>query len=232
MAPFSSSAVLRPSMSRPVLSRPSLPFSSPLLLLLLSILCLSLSLPRVSADWSLQGCYLDKPDIQERALPYLQDQEPQQTVAKCLAQCASHGYQWAGLQYKFECYCSKQPPKYEKVDDGQCSIPCAGKSDDGRPCGGSSVLSVYHNPEVQEPKTERPLVCLVMIIKNEAHTIMDTLLTVKDHIDCWYILDTGSEVSTDTVIRPLPPLLCSAAADSLSPAAASALTGRHSEEDH
>ena len=124
------------------------------------------------------------------------------TVNKCLTQCAERGFAYAGLEYKFECYCSKRPPPYAKVDDGRCNIPCAGKADDSRSCGGSAVLSVYHKPDVVQPKWTRPLVCLVMIIKNEAHTIMDTLQTVKDHIDCWYILDTGSDVSTHT--SPLP----------------------------
>ena len=174
----------------------------PLLLLAFSLLLLCSLLPLCSgsSDWSYEGCYEDKPDVQQRALPYVQDQDSAQTVDKCLTQCGERGFAYAGLEYKFECYCSKQPPVYPKVDEGRCNIPCAGKSDDDRQCGGSAVLSVYHNPNVVQPKTTRPLLCLVMIIKNEAHTIMDTLNTVKDHIDCWYILDTGSDDGTQKKI--------------------------------
>jgi glycosyltransferase involved in cell wall biosynthesis len=40
-----------------------------------------------------------------------------------------------------------------------------------------------------------------MILKNEAHTILATLRTVKDVVDCWYILDTGSEDGTQDIIE-------------------------------
>ena len=167
------------------------------LVLLLSLL----PAPAIASDWSYQGCYADEPDIQKRALPYYQDQNKDMTVDKCLSECASHGFPYAGLEFKYECYCSKHPPKHAKVSDDKCSIPCAGKADgDDRPCGGSAVVSVYHNPAVKEPVSTRPLVCLVMILKDEAHTIMDTLNTIKDHIDCWYILDTGSKDGTQKKI--------------------------------
>ena len=51
---------------------------------------------------------------------------------------------------------------------------------------------------LEEPT--RPLVCLVMILKNEAHTIATTLRSVRDHVDCYHILDTGSTDGTARVI--------------------------------
>ncbi len=35
----------------------------------------------------------------------------------------------------------------------------------------------------------------------EAHTILNTLNSVKDHVDCWHILDTGSTDGTQAKIR-------------------------------
>ena len=42
-----------------------------------------------------------------------------------------------------------------------------------------------------------------MILKDEAHTIANTLNAVKDHIDCWHILDTGSTDGTPDKIKAL-----------------------------
>ena len=179
--------------------RPAVPCFS-LLASLLLLFCLLPSPSAASSDWSYQGCYADEPDIQRRALPYYQDQAKDMTVDKCLSECASHGYPYAGLEFKYECYCSKRPPTLPKVSDDKCDIPCGKADGDDRPCGGSAVVSVYHNAAVKEPVSTRPLVCLVMILKDEAHTIMDTLQTVKDHIDCWYILDTGSKDGTQKKI--------------------------------
>jgi glycosyltransferase involved in cell wall biosynthesis len=41
---------------------------------------------------------------------------------------------------------------------------------------------------------------LTMILKDEAHTIAKTLLSVKPYISSWYILDTGSADGTEDVI--------------------------------
>jgi hypothetical protein len=42
---------------------------------------------------------------------------------------------------------------------------------------------------------------LVMIVKNEAHGIADTLATIAPYIGCWTILDTGSTDGTQALIR-------------------------------
>ncbi len=47
----------------------------------------------------------------------------------------------------------------------------------------------------------QPLLCLVMIVKNEARGIVQTLRSVRDHIDRWCILDTGSTDGTQDLIR-------------------------------
>lgn len=47
----------------------------------------------------------------------------------------------------------------------------------------------------------RPLLGLVMIVKDEAHTLPATLLAIKPWIDVYYILDTGSTDGTQDAIR-------------------------------
>jgi len=47
----------------------------------------------------------------------------------------------------------------------------------------------------------KPLLCLVMIVKDEAHGIRQTLESVKPWIDRWLILDTGSTDGTQAIVR-------------------------------
>lgn len=45
------------------------------------------------------------------------------------------------------------------------------------------------------------LLCLAMMVKNEARAIEKTLLSVKDHIDGWLIVDTGSKDDTVAIVE-------------------------------
>lgn len=47
----------------------------------------------------------------------------------------------------------------------------------------------------------RPLICLTMILKDEAHCIQKTLNSVKSFVDCWAIIDTGSTDGTQEIVR-------------------------------
>lgn len=49
----------------------------------------------------------------------------------------------------------------------------------------------------------RPTVCLNMIVKDEAHVIARCLESVRDHIDYWVIVDTGSTDGTREAIGGL-----------------------------
>lgn len=67
-------------------------------------------------------------------------------------------------------------------------------------------MSVYENTDPQfDSKVMsdegRPLLALVMMLKNEAHTIKSTIDSVKAGIDRWYILDTGSTDGTQQKIK-------------------------------
>lgn len=49
--------------------------------------------------------------------------------------------------------------------------------------------------------SDRPLLGLVMIVKNESKRISEVLASYRDHIDAWTILDTGSTDGTQDMIR-------------------------------
>jgi tetratricopeptide (TPR) repeat protein len=53
---------------------------------------------------------------------------------------------------------------------------------------------------IEKPAVEKPLFGLVMIVRNEAHGIAETLRSVKSIIDYWSILDTGSTDGTQDII--------------------------------
>lgn len=46
-----------------------------------------------------------------------------------------------------------------------------------------------------------PTICLNMIVRNEAHVVLETLASVVAHIDCWVVVDTGSDDGTQDLIR-------------------------------
>ena len=153
----------------------------------------------VSAEYL--GCYADRAETLKRALPYLQELSADMTVSSCLSKCASLGFEYAGLEYRSECYCSARPPPYERLREEQCATPCGGGG--AASCGGALSLSVYRQAPVVAPSFDaaRPLLCLVMILKDEAHTVAATLGTVHSVVDCWVILDTGSTDGTPRVIE-------------------------------
>ncbi len=49
---------------------------------------------------------------------------------------------------------------------------------------------------MHEPDIRKPLISLVMIVKNEAKSIQQTIASVKDQIDSYVIVDTGSTDNT------------------------------------
>lgn len=60
-----------------------------------------------------------------------------------------------------------------------------------------SIFFLYSFATDQLKKT----ICLNMIVKNESHVIERCLKSVKDHIDYWVIVDTGSTDGTQDIIK-------------------------------
>ncbi|OBK19236.1 hypothetical protein A5635_26850 [Mycobacterium asiaticum] len=52
-----------------------------------------------------------------------------------------------------------------------------------------------------DPVTERPAICLNMIVRNEAHIVHEVLDAVAHYISYWVVVDTGSEDGTQDLIR-------------------------------
>ncbi|KAK9505587.1 hypothetical protein O3M35_009603 [Rhynocoris fuscipes] len=64
------------------------------------------------------------------------------TPDKCIKYCKNNGFAYAGLQYKYECFCSKERPTHKSVaNEGECNMKCDGNS--AEICGGGQRLSVY-----------------------------------------------------------------------------------------
>ncbi len=55
--------------------------------------------------------------------------------------------------------------------------------------------------KMSSSSTARPRICLNMIVKNETAVIERCLASVRDHIDAWVIVDTGSTDDTQEKIR-------------------------------
>lgn len=52
-------------------------------------------------------------------------------------------------------------------------------------------------------KSKRPTICLTMIVKNESKVIRRCIDSVKDYIDYWVIVDTGSTDGTQELIKDI-----------------------------
>jgi hypothetical protein len=132
------------------------------------------------------------------------------TPSFCESVCgARHQYKYFGLQYGMECWCGNSYGKHGQLvevdgsDAKGCVTPCSG--DPSIKCGGENLNSVYEittaYPRPPPHRDGRPLLGLVMIVKDEAHTLPATLLAIKPWIDVYYILDTGSTDGTQDAIQ-------------------------------
>ena len=183
--------------------------SASLLLLLLVLSCCPLT-----ESAKLLGCYKDVMPTQtvppkgERDLGALLFLQEDLTIGFCETQCGQRGFPYFGLQYGTECWCDVAYGKYGEADAGRCSRPCGGAK--GDICGGDLVNSVYEvaedkklTPPAAVDESQQPLLALVMIVKDEAHTLPSTLISLKGYLDYYFILDTGSTDGTQQVIKQL-----------------------------
>jgi len=151
------------------------------------------------------GCYKDRfsPNDRDFGDGWLFIEDDLMSPAICEARCARGQYKYFGLQYGMECWCGNSYGRYERMADSDCLVKCAGNPTEF--CGGDLLNSVYQVETKVEiaPRdpNERPTLGLVMIVKDEAHTLPATLMTLKPVIDWYYILDTGSTDGTQDAIR-------------------------------
>ncbi|KAG9244448.1 WSC domain-containing protein [Calycina marina] len=95
-------------------------------------------------SWTYKGCYNETTSLNSTGLRALGDgpavSNSNMTVSTCLAFCK--GYQYAGLEYTKECYCSYTiSSQSAQTADIQCDLACVANAT--QYCGGSLKLSVY-----------------------------------------------------------------------------------------
>jgi tetratricopeptide (TPR) repeat protein len=151
------------------------------------------------------------------------------TPVVCNTHCGKGNFIYFGVQYGTECWCGNAYGKYAKLGDERCGEKCGG--DIFTNCGGRLTNSVYevdaatigdgnsaelvskamaktaNRGTVVAPEgvveAQRPLMALVMMLKNEAHTLPDTLTGLGEYFDYYYILDTGSTDGTQQMVVDL-----------------------------
>ncbi|KAJ7026857.1 hypothetical protein C8F04DRAFT_101644 [Mycena alexandri] len=91
-------------------------------------------------EWKSIGCQGDS--TAARALHHLvTGSSANMTVEICLDTCAAGGFILGGLEFGRECYCGNALLYVYTVPQGNCVLPCAGKSSEL--CGGSEALNLY-----------------------------------------------------------------------------------------
>ena len=88
------------------------------------------------------GCFVDR---RERALVHRREDSQNMTIPKCLQECVSQGYPFAGLEFAKECFCGYNTfAQYGKRPDTECNYKCTG--DETTICGGFWRMSIYTVP--------------------------------------------------------------------------------------
>ncbi|XP_054711088.1 xylosyltransferase oxt-like [Uloborus diversus] len=97
------------------------------------------------------GCFRD--DAQNRLLPNLFRKITHNSPVRCVDLCLQSGFQYAGVQYRKECYCGNTRPLSEfKVNNSMCNMPCPKNSPST--CGGYFTMNVFHTgfPNMVKPE--------------------------------------------------------------------------------
>ncbi|XP_039290436.1 WSC domain-containing protein ARB_07867 [Nilaparvata lugens] len=90
------------------------------------------------------GCFKDESSEIRLFKGYQQNFYNSLTVQSCIDICRSKGFQYSGLQYRYQCFCEdRKPPNASLVGDNNCLYPCSG--DSSQICGGDWRYSVYWN---------------------------------------------------------------------------------------
>ena len=98
------------------------------------------------------GCFKDSFDSRLLTGSYRKYKD-YNSPTKCLQQCRSSGYVYAGLQYASECFCGHDlDPKSRKLAENECDMDCL--QNPRSKCGGYLTANIYKtgvSPFVPEP---------------------------------------------------------------------------------
>ncbi|XP_033102142.1 WSC domain-containing protein 2-like [Anneissia japonica] len=85
------------------------------------------------------GCYSDVVDKRALRDSFSSDSR-RMTIPRCLRQCYTKGFRYAGLEFRSECYCGNILFQ-KKANESLCHLKCAG--DESQFCGGIAFVSIY-----------------------------------------------------------------------------------------
>lgn len=99
------------------------------------------------------GCFVDNPS---RIMENRQPDSAVNTPANCIAACAEDGFDFAGVSYGNECFCSASAPDVSNLAANQddCSFQCP--DDQSLICGGTWRVNIYAvDPNFELPPAPR-----------------------------------------------------------------------------
>ncbi len=90
-----------------------------------------------------RGCYVDRGGA-NRLFKLLARKDNLVTPSSCAKTCLNHKMNYAGLQFRNECWCSEiPPPSSARANDRECNTAC--NADSRLTCGGPLRSNVYFN---------------------------------------------------------------------------------------
>ncbi|KAL3836103.1 hypothetical protein ACJMK2_021556 [Sinanodonta woodiana] len=96
-------------------------------------------------DSSYIGCFEDG---EKRILSEVHMNDDQRMTPQfCIDHCRQYGFQFAGVEFRYECFCGNEHDLYESKPDSECKMPCSG--DAKQFCGGDWRVSVFSTELVQ-----------------------------------------------------------------------------------
>ncbi|KAF2025478.1 galactose oxidase [Setomelanomma holmii] len=101
-----------------------------------------------------KGCYVDGPGF--RIMNFQQADDQTMTIASCASKCATAGYEIAGMEYSYQCFCDNVIRMNGSLaaSESECSTKCAGAA--SQTCGGPDRLSIWSSQAtlkvIQPPK--------------------------------------------------------------------------------
>ncbi len=112
---------------------------------------LSIFMYKIAAvsSYTYMGCFVDSSDrILSDAATY--DFKDSMTPSKCFEYCQSNDFDYAGVQFGFECFCGSQEPcPFIRADESNCNMTCSG--DSSFMCGAGWRSNVYTTSDIVEP---------------------------------------------------------------------------------